>query len=93
MKDPKHHPLPPAASLLLIDQILNTAMAKTDSWRDEGLGTDLAYLCWAIASRQRGSHVDWNDDLRGTAGVEGETLRRFREWFPRRHVVWRFIRT
>ena len=93
MKNPKHHPLPPEDSLQLIDQVLTVAFASTETWRDDSLGTDLAYLCWAIADRKHGAHVDWSDRLRGAAGAEGETLRRFREWFPRRHLVWRFIRT
>ncbi len=93
MKNPRHHPLPPDDSLRLINEVLKKAFASTETWRDETLGTDLAYLCWAIADRQPGGHVDWSDKLRGMAGVEGETLRRFRKWFPRRHVVWRFIRT
>jgi hypothetical protein len=93
MKNPQHHPLKPDDSLRLIDEVLKKAFASTETWRDESLGTDLAYLCHAIADRRRGHFVDWSDELRGMAGVEGETLKGFREWFPRRHVVWRFIRT
>ena len=92
MKNPQPHPLKPDASLLLIDQVLTKAFAATETWRDDSLGTDLAYLCWAIADRRKGQFVDWSDRQRGKAGAEGEALKRFREWFPRGHVVWRFIR-
>lgn len=91
MKTRRHKPLPPEQSVALIHQFLSNAMAETSSWRDDGLGTDLAYLCEAIADRKRGAYVDWsrqfrNDDLE-------KTYRQFRRWFPRRHFVWRFIKT
>ena len=90
MKRRNHHPLPPAESLTLIHQILTSAMVETDSWRDDGLGSNLAYLCEAIADRQRGAHVDWSRPFR-TAEI-GRTLRQFRRWFPRSHPVWRFVK-
>ena len=82
MKTRRHHPLPPEKSLALIHQFLSNAMAETSSWRDDGLGTDLAYLCEAIADRKRGAYVDWSRQYRSD-GLE-KTYRQFRRWFPRR---------
>ncbi len=93
MKTRRNKPLPTEQSLILIRVVLAKAMDETESWRDDHLGVDLAYLCHAIASLEKGAHVDWSPDISGGLGSVSCTLTLFRRWFPRRHLVWRFIRT
>jgi exonuclease VII small subunit len=64
----------------LVERVMQTVYDATESWRDGGLGTDLAYLAWAIAA---GTSVQWHSDC--------ATRRLFERLFPADDPVWKRI--
>jgi hypothetical protein len=43
----------------LVERVMQTVYDATETWRDDGLGADLAYLAWAISA---GTSVLWHSD-------------------------------
>jgi hypothetical protein len=73
-------------------EVFNRVFHHTDTFRQEHLGADLAYLLGAIldAGEENGrSHVDWSPENSDCA----DTLARFRKLFPAGHPVWQHILT
>jgi hypothetical protein len=64
----------------LVERVMQTVYDATESFRDNGLGTDLAYLAWAIIA---GTHVEWV--------AESPTRRLFERLFPADDLVWHRI--
>ena len=64
----------------LVERVMQTTYDATESWRDGGLGADLAYLAWAIAA---GTSVQWPAD--------SATRRLFERLFPVDDLVWKRI--
>jgi hypothetical protein len=64
----------------LVERVMQTVYDATESWRDGGLGADLAYLAWAIAA---GTSVQWHSD--------SATRRLFERLFPADDPVWKRI--
>lgn len=44
-----------------------------------------------LRQAEQQAYVDWSHQYRSD-GLE-KTYRQFRRWFPRRQVIWKFIRT
>ncbi len=81
----------PAATADLIHEVLHRCYEESGTWREDHLGSDLAYLILAIADRKEDSHVVWG----GVGKDEGDCwqTRRFMEkLFPPEHLVWAYIR-
>jgi len=64
----------------LVERVMQTVYDATESWRNGGLGADLAYLAWAIAA---GTSVQWPAD--------SATRRLFERLFPVDDLVWKRI--
>ena len=64
----------------LVERVMQTTYDATESWRDDGLGADLAYLAWAIAA---GTSVQWHSDC--------STRRLFERLFAEDDPVWKRI--
>jgi hypothetical protein len=75
--------------LALIHRVLAKAHDECESWRDNFLGVQLAYLALAIAEEEPG-FVDWSPEI-GDPDLTA-TLALFRQWFPPGDPVWDFIR-
>lgn len=60
-----------------------------ESFREDDIGNDLAYLMGAILDNtdKRDSFVDWSKNF-----VTPFVLTILREYFPKKHAVWKFIR-
>jgi hypothetical protein len=64
----------------LIERVMEAVYDGTESFRDGGLGADLAYLAWAITADTR---VQWETD--------SPTRRLFERLFPADDLVWKRI--
>lgn len=70
-----------AERIELIDEVGQKVYNSTESWRM--IGTDLAYLFWAIATH---SFVEWPDEPRFQYVRSA-----FERTFPKEHRVWCYI--
>ncbi|MBE7465989.1 MAG: hypothetical protein HS116_21140 [Planctomycetes bacterium] len=89
------HPrnIPPGERCKLAREVFEAAYEARDSFREEHLGADLAYLLGAIVDYRNfeDAHVDWTRDAYGEESPE--LLAILKEKFPNRHhQVWEFIR-
>lgn len=72
--------------LALLSRVLTTAYRETQTWRDPGIGAELAYLAMAISTdKPSEQHVDW------TTEQGGDCAQLFRRCFQPDDPVWSFI--
>lgn len=73
---------------ILALEVYDIVFKAFESFREQNIGADLAYLMGAILDGP-GSYVDWSNDY-----DDGETpplLPLLREHFPEKHEVWHYI--
>ncbi len=73
-----------AQRLATIVQVGRALFDHTESWESDNIGSDLAYLLWAIA----GSDYGYFEVVPGKQRVMMELLRQL---FPPDHLVWLFV--
>jgi hypothetical protein len=79
--------MPAADKAKLAEEIFSAVFDHHDTFRDDEIGADLAYLLGAIVC---GDHVDWTEESYGHSGVLPCFIS---ESFAPNHVVWNFILT
>lgn len=67
--------------LLLIQRVLNEVYEATESWEDNAMGFQLAYLAKAIANPDETIYLEKDDATRNL----------FIDLFPKEDLVWLFI--
>ena len=69
----------------MIQRVFAKVNQETETWRGpDYIGSDLAYLAWAIAEGPGKGAVEWDE--------YNAAFIRFREWFPESDPVWQFIK-
>ena len=75
-----------ASRCRLAREVFNAVFERCETFRENHLGSDLAYLLGAILDSEKGSYVDWSEGV-----VHPNTVRHFQALFPPAHKVWHFI--
>ena len=68
--------------------VFDTLYDETETFREENIGADLAYLMGAILDTGEESYVDWSTEAYGEPPALLEILRRT---FPHACPVWNYI--
>jgi hypothetical protein len=79
----------PEERLKLAKEIFDAVFNHFDTFRDDNIGADLAYLLGAILCDDD-ANVDWTEENYGNSG---EVPKFIEESFPKDHPVWGFIVT
>lgn len=74
--------------LALINEVFDAVFDRCETFREDNVGADLAYLLGAI-SDPKGSFVDWSKDA---YDGHNQLYTILILHFPPRHDVWKFIK-
>lgn len=77
-----------AAQARLAREVFEAAMESAESFAEQGIGVDLAYLLGAILAPSGNGVVDWSG---GGTQEPPELLKLLRERLPPKHPVWRHV--
>lgn len=87
MNEIRARAMPAADKARLAQEIFCAVFDHHDTFREENIGADLAYLLGAI---MLGDHVDWTEENYGHSGIVPKFIT---ENFPPDHDVWTFVIT
>jgi hypothetical protein len=69
-------------------KVFDTAYNETETFREENIGADLAYLMGAILDTGEESYVDWSSEV---YGEEPSALQILKRSFPEHSTLWNYI--
>ena len=70
-------------------KVFDTVYNETETFREENIGADLAYLMGAILDTGEDSYVDWSSEV--YAEEKPTLLEILKKGFPRKAPIWNYI--